>query len=96
MEVEGITVQLTMIQFELLALLDQRMRREADVPAAVRGFVSSHEILASLSWDTSAPDDNHLKQLVRRIRRLFERAGLPSPIDSRQRFGYRLGFVPAR
>jgi hypothetical protein len=93
-QVEGQTLQLTMIQFELLALLENRMRQEGAVPAAVRGFVSSHEILASLSWDTRMPDDNHLKQLVRRVRRSFDRAGLPSPIESRQRFGYRLSFVP--
>lgn len=93
-QVEGRTVQVTTAQFELLALLDKRMQEEGEVPAAVRGFVSSHEILATLSWDTSHPDDNHLKQLVRRIRRTFDRSGLPSPIESRQRFGYRLSFVP--
>ncbi len=95
-QIAGKTVQVTPVQFELLALLDRQMDKERSVPAAVRGFVSSHEIVATLSWDTPHPGDSHLKQLVRRVRRAFDRSGLPNPIESRQRFGYRLGFVPKR
>jgi DNA-binding response OmpR family regulator len=72
------------------------MLAESSQPAQVRGFVRSSELLASIAWDTREPDDNHLKQLIRRARRLLIRAGLGDLIESRQRFGYRLRVVPVR
>jgi DNA-binding response OmpR family regulator len=72
------------------------MEEESKVDERVRGFVRSSELLASLSWDTARPDDNHLKQLVRRARRSLARAGIADVIESRHGFGYRLRIVPMR
>lgn len=91
---EGNEVQLTAIQYEFVELLAERMRAENDRPDSVRGFVSTPEIIVSLSWDTPHPEDNHLKQLVRRVRRLMAKEDVEHFIDSRHRFGYRLAFFP--
>lgn len=95
LEIGGLSVQLSTNQAELLGLLARRMHEEAHQPMQVRGFVRSSELLGTLSWDTHEPDENHIKQLVRRARRLLMKAGLGDLIESRQRFGYRLRAVPS-
>lgn len=94
LEIGEVSVQLSINQVELFSVLAKRMQEEAHQPSQVRGFVRSSELLATLSWDTRAPDDNHIKQLVRRARRQMVRAGLGDLIESRQRFGYRLRVIP--
>ncbi len=93
---EGRTAQLTAIQFELLLLLADRMFEEEGRDERVRGFVRSSELLASLPWDTARPEDNHIKQLVRRVRRALVRCGIGDLIESRHGFGYRLRVKPIR
>lgn len=88
------SVQLTSTQFAFLQLLVRRMDEESTQPEAVRGFIRSSELLADLPWDTAHPEENHLKQLVRRVRRSLSRAGLGNLIESRRGFGYRLRVLP--
>jgi hypothetical protein len=95
LELGNLSVQLSTNQTELLGLLSRRMLEESHQPAQVRGFVRTSELIGSLSWDTREPDDNHVKQLIRRARRLLMREGLGDLIESRQRFGYRLRVIPA-
>jgi DNA-binding winged helix-turn-helix (wHTH) protein len=87
-------VQLTATQFAFLEVLSQRMQEEDSRPEAVRGFIRSSELLADLPWDTAHPEENHLKQLVRRVRRSLSKAGLGNLIESRRGFGYRLRVTP--
>jgi hypothetical protein len=87
-------VQLTTTQFAFLQVLARRMQDETTQPEAVRGFIRSSELLADLPWDTAHPEENHLKQLVRRVRRSLSRAGLGNLIESRRGFGYRLRVMP--
>jgi len=93
-EVDGQQVQLATSQFELFELLAERMKSDGDAPAPVRGYVRTSELLASLSWDTAHPADNHLKQLVRRLRKSLEAGGIGDLIESRHGFGYRLSVLP--
>ena len=93
-EVGGKQVQLTATQFELMALMIRRMAAESHQPELVRGFVRSSELIADLSWDTREPTENHVKQLVRRVRRALMKAEIGDLIESRHRFGYRLRAVP--
>jgi hypothetical protein len=93
-EVEGKQVQLTTTQFELMALMVRRMAAEVHQPELVRGFVRSSELIADLSWDTREPSENHVKQLVRRVRRALMKAEIGDLIESRHRFGYRLRAIP--
>jgi pSer/pThr/pTyr-binding forkhead associated (FHA) protein len=94
LEAEGRQCQLTSIQLDLMRLLIQRMTAERGEPGLVCGFVRSSELIASLGWETPHPNDNHVKQLIRRTRRTLERAGLGDLIESRHRLGYRLRVVP--
>jgi FHA domain-containing protein len=93
-ELDGKTVQLTATQFELISLMIRRMATESDQPPLVRGFVRSSELIAHLSWDTHDPGENHVKQLVRRVRRALMKAASSDLIESRHRFGYRLRAIP--
>lgn len=93
-EVDGKQVQLTTTQFELMALMIRRMAGEVHQPELVRGFVRSSELIADLSWDTREPSENHVKQLVRRVRRALMKAEIGDLIESRHRFGYRLRAIP--
>jgi pSer/pThr/pTyr-binding forkhead associated (FHA) protein len=93
-EYGGQKVQLGATQFALVRLLADRFLAEQAQPAEVRGFVRTVDLLASLPWDTAHPDDNHAKQMVRRVRRQLERLGLPDLIESRHGFGYRLTSAP--
>lgn len=93
-EVDGKQVQLTTTQFELMALMIRRMAGESHQPELVRGFVRSSELIADLSWDTREPSENHVKQLVRRVRRALVKSEIGDLIESRHRFGYRLRAIP--
>lgn len=93
-EVDGKQVQLTTTQFELMALMIKRMAGELHQPELVRGFVRSSELIADLSWDTREPSENHVKQLVRRVRRALIKSEIGDLIESRHRFGYRLRAIP--
>ena len=93
-EVNGKQVQLTTTQFELMALMIRRMATESHQPELVRGFVRSSELIADLSWDTREPSENHVKQLVRRVRRALIKSEIGDLIESRHRFGYRLRAIP--
>ncbi len=90
----GKTIQLTTTQFEFVALLANRMANESHQPDLVRGFVRSSELLTEISWDTAHPADNHVKQLVRRVRRTLVRGEIGNLIESRHRFGYRFRIIP--
>lgn len=85
-ETEG--QRLTPIQFDLLQLLWSRYCEDADKHDAVRGYVSSPELLCSLPWDTVHPDLAHLKQLIRRVRRRLLPLGLE--VQACYGLGYRL------
>jgi len=86
--------QLSTIQFEFVSVLVDRMRAEQDQPELVRGFVRSSELIGTLSWDTAHPSEEHVKQLVRRTRRLLIAAEIGNLIESRRGFGYRLRVNP--
>lgn len=87
-------LQLSTAQLELLRLLTARMAHDADLDAAVRGFVRSSELIGTLSWESRDPSDEHVKQLVRRLRRSLVKAGIGDLIEARRGFGYRLAIVP--
>jgi DNA-binding response OmpR family regulator len=93
-DVAGTQVQISMVQLELMKLLMKRMERDRARPAAVRGYLHSSEILAEVSWDTAHPSDNHVKQLVRRLRRSLARSGRDNLVESQQGLGYRLSVRP--
>lgn len=93
MKIEGTEVQLTVPQFELLSRLVTRMLDEVDVDDDTRGFVGASE-LVDLSLEVQQPEIDHVRQLVRRIRRILVKAGLGDLVESRYGYGYRLRVLP--
>lgn len=94
LEAVGERLWLTDAQLAMLRLLSDRMAAQADQPSLLRGYVPSGQLIAELPWDSTAPDENHLKQLVRRIRRALDGIRLGGIIESRRGFGYRLRVIP--
>lgn len=89
----GDEVDLTLLQFALVDRLTRQLEADRGRPAALRGYVPSHELLAELPWDTAHPSGTHVKQLVRRARALLAAVGLT--IDSHRGRGYRLAASPS-
>lgn len=87
--VDGKAVQLTVPQFELVSILYQRARVGSE-HESIRGFVHPTELIRSLSLESSIPSEDHVRQLVRRLRRVLFKAGLENVIESRYGAGYRL------
>jgi hypothetical protein len=94
LELAGQQLQLTDTQFAMLLTLARRMASESEVAPIIRGFVPSGQLIADLPWDTPNPGENHLKQLIRRVRALLDSVSLGTLIESRRGFGYRLRAVP--
>lgn len=94
LDAAGRTLQLSITQYAILRMLADRMLEQASTSALVRGFVPSAQLIADLPWDAVNPDENHLKQLIRRTRRTLDSIRLGGLIESRRGFGYRLRVVP--
>lgn len=92
----GKTVQLTPPQLELVVILAQRMAADTATPADERGFVAAAHLLEVVSLDATGPNPDNIRQLVRRVRRVFHAAGLPDLIESRRGRGYRFRTPPFR
>jgi hypothetical protein len=89
----GRQVALTTPQYELMALLAERMVAEAGKPDDERGFVAMAELLR-LSLDVPEPGEDHVRQLVRRVRKALLKAEIGDLIEARRGFGYRLRVIP--
>jgi pSer/pThr/pTyr-binding forkhead associated (FHA) protein len=89
----GKRIQLTTPQYELIELLVRRMRAESNKPPDARGFVALQE-LNRLSLDVPDPGEQHVRQLVFRVRRALINAGVGDLIEVRRNVGYRLRAVP--
>ena len=87
--IDGKVVQLTLPQYELVSILYQRARVGSE-HESIRGFVHPTELIRSLSLESSVPSEDHVRQLVRRLRRVLFKAGIENVIESRYGAGYRL------
>jgi DNA-binding winged helix-turn-helix (wHTH) protein len=77
-----------------MQLLVTRMAEEATKDPSIRGFIRTSELMLVLSFETTSPNEQQVKQIVRRMRRMFCREGVGNLIEARPRFGYRLAVVP--
>jgi pSer/pThr/pTyr-binding forkhead associated (FHA) protein len=93
-EIGGIPVHLTLAQYELVSRLVARMVAAAADKSEQRGFISSDELAGVLSLDSLRPDDDNVRQLVRRVRRAMLKAGVGDVIESKYGLGYRLSVTP--
>jgi hypothetical protein len=87
--IDGKPIQLTLPQFELVSILNERARVGTE-HESIRGFVHPTELIRSLSLESAVPSEDHVRQLVRRLRRVLFKAGIQNVIESRYGAGYRL------
>lgn len=85
--IDGTSVPVTLPQLELLQLLYERAHQGGD------GFVHSSELIRRISLDSSDPNEDHIRQLVRRLRRVLYNAGITGLIESGYGVGYRLSLL---
>lgn len=93
-EIDGIQVQLTLAQFELLSILAERMASDEKSPLETRGFIDASMLLRCLSLDSNEPSEDSVRHLVQRVRRALAKANVRVTLESKHRLGYRLGAVP--
>jgi DNA-binding response OmpR family regulator len=74
------------LEFQLLRTLCARAVDEADSPAAVRGTVTTKQLARDLPFQASYPDEENVRQVVRRLRAALKDAGADGV----------LGVVPGR
>jgi DNA-binding winged helix-turn-helix (wHTH) protein len=81
LEIHGRKVVVPRLQFQLLrALCD-----------AQGEYVTSHELVDTLPFQSGSPTPNHVRQVVSTLRTTLERAGLASAmIEGREGLGYRI------
>jgi DNA-binding response OmpR family regulator len=72
-----------------VSILYERVRVSAE-HESIRGFVHPTELIRTLSLESAEPSEDHVRQLVRRLRRIFFKAGIENVIESRYGAGYRL------
>lgn len=93
-EIGGIPVHLTLAQYELVSRLVARMVSTENEPADGRGFITSEELAGVLSLESLRPDDDNVRQLVRRVRKALLKAGVGDVIETKYGMGYRLSVTP--
>jgi pSer/pThr/pTyr-binding forkhead associated (FHA) protein len=82
--IDGKAIGLTVPQFELVSLLYERTTHSSN------SYIHVSELVRTLSLDSTEPSEDNVRQLVRRLRRVLFKAGIPGLIESRYGMGYRL------
>ena len=94
--IAGQQIKVPTSQLELLMLLIKRMQSDRGMSDIIRGYVHTSEIVAAVGWDTPHPAHDHVKHLVRRLRRTLARSGRDDLIESEQGLGYRLSVIATK
>ena len=92
--IDGKRLELTLPQYELIVKLVDRMIEDANGPIETRGFVRPADLTNVLSLEAAKPDEDNIRQLVRRVRRTSARVGIRDLIETRYGLGYRLTITP--
>lgn len=85
----GDSLELARLEFGLLQLLIERKLDRRDPELC---FVSSAELSDKLDFKSRDADSDNVRELVRRVRRKLEAAGVDGLIESRQGVGYRIAW----
>lgn len=82
-----VVLELAALEFGLLAVLVEARARQTDPELA---FVASRDLAEQLDFKSMHADSDNVRELVRRVRKKLDNAGVEGVIDSRQRVGYRI------
>lgn len=89
--VGGTRLELARLEFQLLQLLTEARR---DAPSAELAYLSWSAVAERLEFRSYEADSENVRELVRRVRRKLDQAGMPELIESRHGVGYRLSAAP--
>jgi len=84
---DDVLLELAQLEFGLLGLLAVARADSNDPELA---FVASRDLADRLDFRSRQADSDNVRELVRRVRKKLDAAGIDELIDSRQRVGYRL------
>ncbi len=84
-------VELARLEFHLLQLLTEARRDAANAELA---YVPWSVVAEKLEFRSYGADSENVRELVRRVRRKLDQAGVPELIESRHGVGYRLSADP--
>lgn len=90
-QVGGVRVELARLEFHLLQLLTEARR---DAPSAELAYVPWSVVADRLEFRSYDADSENVRELVRRVRKKLDLAGVPDLIESRHGVGYRLAAAP--
>ena len=90
-QVGGVRVELARLEFHLLQLLTEARRDAASADLAYVPWTVVADRLEFRSYDA---DSENVRELVRRVRKKLDLAGVPDLIESRHGVGYRLAAAP--
>lgn len=85
--VGGTRVELARLEFHLLQLLTESRR---DAPSPELAYVPWTTVAERLEFRSYDADSENVRELVRRVRKKLDLAGVPDLIESRHGVGYRL------
>ena len=85
--IDGKQIRLTLPQFEFIGLLYARAQTGGNC------FVHVNELAKTLSLESVEPNEDNVRQLVRRLRRVLFKAGILGLVESRYGQGYRLALA---
>jgi hypothetical protein len=85
---EWVNYKLTPIEFQLLRILFVRAMAEAGSPAEVKGCVPTRQLVRDLPWKSDYPDEENVRALVKRLRKVLSEAGANGILDVEPGRGY--------
>jgi hypothetical protein len=85
---EWVNHKLSPIEFQLLRILFVRALAEAGSPAVVKGCVPTKQLVRDLPWHSDYPDEENVRSLVKRLRKVLSEAGANGILDSEPGRGY--------
>lgn len=83
--------RLPQVEFQLFRILCARAVAETSSPSTIRGCVSTAQLAADLPFQTRYPNDENVRQAVRRLRTALAEVGINGIIDVQPGRGYFLG-----
>jgi hypothetical protein len=74
-QTEWVNHKLSPIEFQLMRIVCLRAIAEASSPAEARGCVPTRQLVRDLPWQAQFPDEENVRQVVRRLRSVLAEAG---------------------
>jgi len=91
LKVRDTSIELGKLEFRLLQILIETRQRATDAELA---YVSWHQLASQLEFKSQEADSENVRELVRRVRRKLNAAGVEELLESKHGVGYRVSAEP--